>query len=96
VKSILHDQLRNFKILPTGQLSGKEGSKNDDLVIAFMMTVYWSQFFCGNFDPSRSYYRFRQELEAMDPRFVSIWAAGVDCLYSNAKSTHEDIACMRR
>jgi hypothetical protein len=96
VKSMLYDQFRNFKILPTGKFSGKEGGKNDDLVIAFMMTVYWSQFFCGNFDPSRSYSNFRRELEAADQRFNYIWAAGADCLFHNAKSAREDNAHVQR
>jgi hypothetical protein len=42
----LREQLTAFKINSDGSVNGKRGGENDDLVIAFMMTIYWSQRFC--------------------------------------------------
>jgi hypothetical protein len=55
----LYNQMATFRLQPNGSLSGKVAGANDDLVIAFMMTLYWSQMFCRSNSPEYCMYKLR-------------------------------------
>jgi hypothetical protein len=48
-REALHKQFSNFRIdHSTGKTSGKAHGENDDLIITFMMCLYWMTKFCVN------------------------------------------------
>lgn len=42
VRETLSDQLKTFRDLPNGKISGKTDSHEDDVAMAFLLTLYWS------------------------------------------------------
>jgi len=66
-REALASQFANFKLSQkTGKMSGKEHGRNDDLLITFMMALYWMTRFCVSIKDD--YLAFKQNYGA------DIWA----------------------
>ena len=82
VRENLWRQFANFRINhATGKTSGKGGGENDDLIIAFMMALYWMTKFSvkndENYNRFKARYPNRTWLAALQPMLSSSAAAAL-------------------
>lgn len=73
----LREQLAAFKTNQDGTVNGKSSGMNDDLVISFMMTIYWGQRFCRS--EKFEYKAFRN----MFGNLSEAWMAGAMCAFAS-------------